>query len=84
MGDTKMYPVPKELAEMFDEATANGKCRDVCVGSWFRAKRAIKYAKQQIQIERDFWKQLREVYPEFGEKTLRYNSDTGMVWVKED
>ena len=40
--------VPEEIREIFDEGLAAEVCRDKCLNSLFKAKRAIYYAKSTI------------------------------------
>lgn len=64
MSEEKTFQVPEEIRELFDEATAAEKCRDKCVASIFKAKRAIYYAKHAIQCRRKAWSMVFDLWPE--------------------
>ena len=55
MTETKTFPVPEELKELMIEYHAAQGCRDKCISSLFKAKKAIYYGKQAYKAQRKFW-----------------------------
>lgn len=65
--------VPDEIVELFEMGRAAEECRDVCIGSIFRAKRAIFYARQARRHFREAWDLANKLWPETASGTWIYN-----------
>jgi hypothetical protein len=57
-------PVSQEISELFDEAEGARICRDKCVASVFKAKRAIWFARRDVECRRQAWALVYELWPE--------------------
>ena len=68
--------VPEEVRELFDEVAACNQCRDVCIRSVFKAKRAIYYAKKAVRANEDAWRKVRELWPQTEKGAWQYSRDT--------
>ena len=75
--------VSEEIRELFDETISAGFCRDRCILSIFKAKRAIYYAKKSLQANRKAWTLVHQIYPETTTGIWRYDHVTGSVERKE-
>ena len=73
----EFLPVSEEIVDLFDMGTAAEECRDICVKSVFRTRRAIFYGKQAIKHRRDAWKLISELYPELTGR-LAYHPGKGV------
>jgi hypothetical protein len=71
-------PLPEEIVELFDMAAAAKECRDICVRSLFRARRAIFYGKQDIKHRRQAWDLVYELYPDMKDATVTYTPGKGV------
>ena len=69
---TEELEVPEEVRELFEEVVACNQCRDVCIRSVFKAKRAIYYAKKAIRANTDAWRKVRVLWPQSGEGSWQY------------
>ena len=76
---TEELEVPEEVRELFDEVVACNQCRDVCIRSVFRAKRAIYYAKKAARANADAWRKVRELWPQTEKGRWQYSHDTFKV-----
>jgi hypothetical protein len=77
--DMKWYPVPEEIADLFDDAAVSEECRDQCIGSFFKAKRAIYYGTLARKTRRKAWALVRELYPELNAESISYNFERRAV-----
>lgn len=71
--------VPGEVRDLFDEYAACVACRDECIKSVFRARRAIFYAKRALSAQRDGWAKVFEIWPETKFGTWVYRGSSGLV-----
>ena len=80
------FPLSQETNELWDEYVTCRACRDQCVKSLFKAKRAIYYGKQAEAARIKFWNQVRETYPEELGTTskLEYFREKGIVILSEE
>jgi len=76
--------VPEEIREIFDDGLAAQNCRDECINSLFKAKRAIYYSKKHLQANRKAWELIFEVWPELKGKYCSYSYRSGLVTIKDD
>ncbi len=77
--DKKEYEVPDEIKELFlDHLVALG-CRDKCIQSCWRAKRAIYYGKIAEQALAKAWCLFGEIYPETKNKPMTYERNSQTV-----
>jgi hypothetical protein len=60
----KELNVPDELVDLMVEWAVCIQCRDECIKSIFKARRAIYYGKLAEKANRKFWKMVNELYPE--------------------
>ena len=70
--------VPEEMVELMEEYQVFNECRDQCINSFFKAKRAIYYGKQAKKAERKFWSMAYKLYPqvkESGEWIYRFSAE---------
>ena len=72
--------VPDEMKDLMLDYTVGIQCRNECINSFFRSKRAIQYGKGAEKASQKFWKLAYSLYPEirgdswvyiFGENVLR-------------
>lgn len=77
--ETKELEVPEEVRELFDEVLACNQCRDECIRSVFKAKRAIYYAKKAVRANTDAWRKVRELWPQTADGHWKYSHDTALV-----
>ena len=77
----KKYPVPTDIAELMDESFSAKNARDAAVKGYFKfqVRNAVYLGKISIQKEREFWKRIRELYPELG-AAVTYDRDEYIVW----
>jgi hypothetical protein len=71
--------VPEELRDLMDEWKVCTGCRDACISSVFKAKRAIYYGKQAEKANRKFWAMAHELYPEMKEGKFSYSFKTQTI-----
>ena len=64
--------VPEEMQDLMLDYRVGIACRDTCVNSLFRTKRAIKYGKDAEKARLKFWKMLGELYPQTTEGRWGY------------
>ena len=76
---TEELDVPEEVRELFDEVVACNQCRDVCIRSVFKAKRAIYYAKKAVRANVIAWHKVRELWPQTEKGAWQYSVDTFKV-----
>ena len=76
---SKCLSVPKELEELMWECRACIECRDECIASLFKAKKAITYGVKAEKVRVKFWRLARELYPEVCHGMWTYSFDTGML-----
>lgn len=67
------YDLPEEIHEIFLEGQAAEECRDKCIQSYFRAKRAIYYGKEAKRAYDKAWKMINELWPETQKGKWQYN-----------
>ena len=75
--------VCEEITDLFDESRVCDICRDECVRSVFKAKRAIYYGKQAMQARRKAWKLVYDLYPELKEQSITYIFEKNLIEVNE-
>ena len=76
----KTYRLPAELIELGDEFIAAIECRDKCIKSFFKAKKAIFYQKEATKIKKKFWTLIYELYPTVKEEHgWYYDTDTNLL-----
>jgi len=61
-----------------DEYVVCVDCRDACIRSIFKTKRAIYYGKQGEKARRKFWGLARELHPNL-KGTLAYDSESKLI-----
>ena len=69
----KEWAVPDELKELMFDYQVGIKCRDKCIDSLFKAKRAIKYGKDAEKSRLKFWNMAKELHPEMKDIEVWYN-----------
>ena len=79
MTETKTFPVPEELKELMIEYHAAQGCRDKCISSLFKAKKAIYYGKQAYKAQRKFLDKARKIYPEINNGRWIFNDKDNMI-----
>lgn len=75
-------PVPEEISDLFDDAEVSEQCRDLCVASFWKAKRAIMYGREARKSRRKAWQLVYDLYPELEHANLEYNFKERAVRVK--
>lgn len=62
------YTVPQELVDLWEEATAAEEARDAAVKGYFKfqVRNAIYLGVRARAKKQEFWKSLRELYPDLG------------------
>lgn len=80
----KRFDVSEEIIDLFDEVAVCNKCKDQCISSIFRAKRAIWYGKQAEKAGRKAWKLIVSLHPELSGKGASYSYDNCDVFVMDD
>lgn len=76
--------VPEEICDLFDDADVSEQCRDVCVQSWFRAKRAIYYGRCAVKARRKAWELIYELYPDMKGHSIQFRGDKRGVRFMDD
>lgn len=71
----EILEVPEELKEIMADYQSALGCRDECVRSVFRAKRAIYYGRIAEKSRMKFWREAERLYPQ-----LSGNHDWKYVW----
>lgn len=71
----KDIEVPEELKDLMLDYTVNLSCRDRCIVSVFKAKRAIFYGKQAEKARIKFWKLAAELFPQTKKGTWHWIFD---------
>ena len=75
----KSLEVSEEIQELFGEVVACTQCRDACINSVFKAKRAIYYAKQAERAKTKVWALVTELWPEVRTGTWSYSPETKTI-----
>ena len=70
----KEYPISDDLAELNNKAEANRVVVEIAMGRRFGYRKARKAARERVKFERLFWKRVREIYPVFANKSIKYDS----------
>lgn len=83
--EPKIYTVPNELGELMDEAIAAGKASESAANGYFKfqLRNAIYLRKISIQKDREFWKKLRELYPELSSGSISHCPIRKVAWKGE-
>ena len=76
---TEELEVPEEVRELFDEVVACNQCRDVCIRSVFKARRAIYYAKKAVRANAAAWQKVHELWPQTAKGAWQYSHETFKV-----
>jgi hypothetical protein len=82
--DVRWYPVPDEVVELFDDKIVSEQCRDKCIKSLFKAKRAIYYGREARKAERKAWQLIYDLYPDLEGKNLTFEFYKRAVRLKLD
>ena len=75
----KSLEVSEEIQELLDEVVACTQCRDACINSVFKAKRAIYYAKQAERAKTKAWALVTELWPEVRTGNWSYSPETKTI-----
>jgi len=76
----KRYPIPEELEEMIIKSEAFFRLRDCYVKlPFFGYKRAKQLAFEATKLQYEYWKKVRELYPELDPYGLAHLDNH--VWV---
>ena len=67
----KTYDVPQELLDIMIESQAMEELRDAFLKLPFRFKKAKKCAIARITLREEFWREIRALYPELKDKSLK-------------
>lgn len=78
MSEEKWHPVPEEVSDLFDDKWVSEQCRDYCIKSMFRAKRAIYYGRLAKKAERKAWELVYELYPDMRGESLTFEFGKGV------
>lgn len=76
--------LPDEIRELFDEAEGARICRDQAIDKVFGARRAIRFAIQDIKCRRKAWDLVMELWPQTRRGNWVYHSADGMVYPEGD
>lgn len=60
----KKLPLTAEILDIGEDYLAAIACRDECIRSIFKTKKAIYYQKQAAKNLTKFWKLIGELYPQ--------------------
>ena len=77
----KEYGVPEDLIDVMETAVAAEACRDKIIRFPFCFKKALKYSKLHTNKKQEFWRGIKELYPELETKNLNYNIQTQVLTV---
>jgi hypothetical protein len=72
--------VPAEVREMFERAIALTQCRDECIRSVFKARRAIYYAEKAVRTNNEAWRLVKAIWPQTTQGVWGYNHGTMRVY----
>ena len=75
----KSLEVSEEIQELFGDVVACTQCRDACINSVFKAKRAIYYAKQAERAKTKAWALVTELWPEVRTGNWSYSPETKSI-----
>ena len=84
MSDDKQYKVTEEIRDLWNEYIACIGCRDKCIDSIFKSKRAISYGKSAEKAKLKFWVMLRDLHPEIGGRPISYCHEKGVATIAKD
>lgn len=71
--ETKEYPIPDDVMNLFDDKNAASGLRDVYAKLPFGFKKASKCARESERLKTKAWTKVFEVYPELrGDFSLSY------------
>lgn len=78
--------IPAELMETWDEYIAARKARDSAVKGYFKyqVRNAIYCGRLAEEKRREFWKNIREIYPEFEGKSIKIDAEKCEVFEYEE
>ena len=74
MKQQRELSVPQEIKDLFDDVYSINICRDEAIKSFFKAKRAIFYAKESLKLNRKAWSMVNDLYPETKEGKWIYSN----------
>ncbi len=81
--EKKEWIVPEELVKKSEEAEAMELLRDKYAETRFGFKKAMKCSIKNVQLNRDFWASIRDLYPEIKDKRLTYEHADKTVHISE-
>lgn len=79
MSGREELKVPEEMVDLMDEYYTCIKCRNECIRSVFKSKRAIYYGKMAEKARRKFWDMAIDLYPQVKDGTWVYSFDRGAI-----
>lgn len=79
----KTLQLPQEIIDLADSYFAAIHCRDHCIQSIFKAKKAIFYQKQAEKFRKKLWTLIDELYPETVNGNWTYDSETQRLLLNE-
>jgi len=81
---SKEFKVSEEIQDIWIEYAACIGCRDKCINSVFKAKRAINYGKGAEKARCKFFRMVRDLYPELRDVAINYSHDDGLIRITDD
>ena len=81
---TKKLPLTQEILDIGDDYLAAIECRDHCIKSIFKTKKAIFYQKQASKILEKFWDLIHELYPQTRFEEWSYSYQDRCLYLNEE
>lgn len=79
----KNYPVPDDVAVLFEKARAARVCRDNAINSRFGSRRAIEYELESERLDIEAWGLISKLYPETRGYGLIYSFGNKSVSIRK-
>ena len=77
------WKVPEDLIKKHEEAEAMLLLRDKYASLPLGFKKAMKCSIKNVQLSREFWANIRGLYPELKDKSLSHNYQSKVVYIAE-
>ncbi len=77
---TEKYPISYDIALLNDKAKAADTIVKLAMKLPFGYRKAHKAATDSIRFDRLFWKKVRDVYPQFDNKTIGYHAYSQSIY----